>query len=59
LQDVRQQLAHENEELKLTIEKLLARLRGNRSERNIDDPDQLATTRPKRWSSSGRSSRSA
>lgn len=41
IQQSRQQLSQEVEELKLTITKLLERLRGHRSERFIDDPDQL------------------
>lgn len=40
LQGCREQLTQENEELKLTINKLLIRLRGNRSERMVDDPNQ-------------------
>lgn len=39
LQATREQLAQENSELNLTIQKLLARLRGHRSERH-DDPAQ-------------------
>ncbi len=39
LQSTREQLTQENSELNLTIQKLLARLRGHRSERH-DDPDQ-------------------
>jgi transposase len=41
LQGAREQLSQENEELKLTIKKLLARLYGNRRERHVDDPNQL------------------
>lgn len=41
IQQSRQQLSQENEELKLTIAKLLERLRGHRSERVIQDPNQL------------------
>jgi transposase len=41
LQGVREQLSQENEELKLTVKKLLARLYGNRRERHVDDPNQL------------------
>ena len=41
MQGVREQLSQENQELKLTIDKLLARLHGNRSERHVDDPNQL------------------
>ena len=40
LEASRQELSRENEELKLTIQKLLARLYGRRSERFID-PDQM------------------
>ncbi len=36
-----QQLSHENEELKLTIRKLLERLYGRRSERFVADPSQI------------------
>ncbi len=36
-----QQLAQENEELKLTVRKLMERLYGRRSERFIPDPDQI------------------
>jgi transposase len=36
-----QQLSQENEELKLTVRKLLERLYGRRSERFVADPDQL------------------
>jgi transposase len=39
VQSAREQLAQENVELNLTIQKLLARLRGQRSERH-EDPDQ-------------------
>ena len=39
LQSTREQLSQENVELNLTIQKLLARLRGHRSERH-DDPNQ-------------------
>ena len=41
LQGAREQLSQENQELKLTINKLLAQLRGNRSERHVDDPNQI------------------
>lgn len=41
LQDIREQLAQENEELKLTITKLLARLAGHRRERFTEDPKQM------------------
>lgn len=41
LEDSRQQLSQENEELKLTVRKLMERLYGRRSERFIADPDQL------------------
>lgn len=41
LQNARTQLSQENEELKLTITKLLARLEGHRRERVVCDPDQL------------------
>jgi transposase len=41
LHDVRQQLTQENDELKLTIQRLLARLYGRRSERLVEDPGQL------------------
>ena len=41
LEDSRQQLSQENEELKLTVRKLMDRLYGRRSERFIVDPDQL------------------
>mgnify|MGYP003338265080 CR=1 FL=1 len=37
----REQLAQENAELKLTVERLLARLYGRRSERVVDGPGQL------------------
>ncbi|HEX4150438.1 MAG TPA: IS66 family transposase [Pirellulales bacterium] len=40
LQATREQLSHENEELTLAIQKLLARLYGRRSERQADDPAQ-------------------
>ena len=40
LQNFRQQLSQENTELKLTVERLLARLYGRRSER-VEDADQL------------------
>ena len=40
LQGAREQLSQENAELKLTIERLLARLYGRRSER-VEDPHQL------------------
>jgi transposase len=42
LEDARQQLAQENDELKLTLRKLMDRLYGRRSERFIPDPDQLS-----------------
>lgn len=41
LQDSREELSRENAELKLTVERLLARLYGRRSERVVEDPDQL------------------
>ena len=41
LQDSRQQLTQENEELKLLIAKLMLRLQGHRSERLVVDPNQL------------------
>ena len=41
LQSVRQQLSQENEELLLTITKLLARLAGHQRERVVCDPNQL------------------
>jgi transposase len=41
MQQSREQLSQENEDLKLTIVKLLQRLQGHRSERVIDDPNQL------------------
>ncbi len=41
LQDSRQQLAQEVEELKLLVAKLILRLAGDRSERLADDPNQL------------------
>ena len=41
LQQVREQLAQDNETLKLTIEKLLRQLYGNRRERVTDDPNQM------------------
>lgn len=41
LQQSRENLTQENEELKLTINKLLLRLNGHRSERVIDDPNQM------------------
>ena len=41
LQDSRQQLTQEIEELKLLVTKLLLRLQGHRSERVADDPNQL------------------
>jgi transposase len=41
LQGAREQLSQENTELKLTIERLLARLYGRRSERLLEDPNQL------------------
>lgn len=41
LQEAREQLSQENQELKLTINKLLARLHGHRSERHLDDPNQM------------------
>lgn len=40
LHDGREKLTQEIEELKLTIEQLLRRLRGHRSERVVDDPNQ-------------------
>jgi transposase len=42
LADARQQLARENDELKLTVRKLLDRLYGRRSERFLVDPAQLS-----------------
>lgn len=42
LADARQQLARENDELKLTVRKLLDRLYGRRSERFVVDPAQLS-----------------
>ncbi len=41
LQEAQEQLARENAELKLTVERLLARLYGRRSERVVEAPDQL------------------
>ncbi len=41
LQDSRQQLTQEVEELKLLVAKLMLRLAGHRSERLADDPNQL------------------
>jgi transposase len=41
LEDSRQKLCEENDELKLTVRKLMDRLYGRRSERFIADPDQL------------------
>ena len=41
LEDSRQQLSQENEELQLTVRKLMDRLYGRRSERFLVDPDQL------------------
>lgn len=41
LEGSREQLSQENEELKLTVRKLLERLYGRRSERFVADPDQL------------------
>src|SRR5271167_135730 len=41
LHDHEVQLAQENEELKLTITRLLLQLRGHRRERFVDDPDQM------------------
>jgi len=41
LEDSRQQLTQENEELKLTVRKLMERLYGRRSERFTADPNQL------------------
>ena len=41
LASAREKLSQENEELKLTVEKLLARLYGNRSERFVDGEGQL------------------
>jgi transposase len=40
LQSSREQLAQQNEELNFTIQKLLARLYGQRSERHVVDPNQ-------------------
>lgn len=40
LQSSREQLAQQNEELNFTIQKLLARLYGQRSERHVIDPNQ-------------------
>lgn len=42
LADARQQLSQENDELKLTVRKLMDRLYGRRSERCVADPDQLS-----------------
>ncbi|HUG92284.1 MAG TPA: IS66 family transposase [Planctomycetaceae bacterium] len=42
LADARQRLAQENDELKLTVRKLLDRLYGRRSERFVVDPAQLS-----------------
>lgn len=41
LHGAREQLSQENAELKLTVERLLARLYGRRSERVVEDPNQL------------------
>ena len=41
LEDARQQFREENDELKLTVRKLMDRLYGRRSERFLVDPDQL------------------
>lgn len=41
LQQSREQLSNEVEELKLTVQKLLLRLNGHRPERVVDDPNQL------------------
>jgi len=41
LQEVRTELSQENEELKLTITKLILQLQGHRRERVIVDPNQL------------------
>ena len=41
VQHSREQLSQENAELKLTVERLLARLYGRRSERVVEDPNQL------------------
>lgn len=41
LDNARQELRQENDELKLTVRKLMDRLYGRRSERFIADPDQL------------------
>lgn len=41
LQAAREQLSRENDELSVTVKKLLAQLYGRRSERQIDDPGQL------------------
>lgn len=41
LEDSRQKLSQENDELKLTVRKLMDRLYGRRSERFVTDPDQL------------------
>lgn len=41
LHDSREHLARENAELKLTIDRLLARLFGRRSERLVENPNQL------------------
>jgi transposase len=41
LQNLREQLSQENEELKLTVTKLLEQLQGHRRERMVVDPNQL------------------
>jgi transposase len=41
LQAVREQLSRENDELSVTVKKLLAQLYGRRGERYVDDPAQL------------------
>jgi len=45
LAESREKLSQENEELKLTVRKLMDRLYGRRSERFIIDPDQLLLDR--------------
>lgn len=42
LEDSHQKLSQENDELKLTVRKLMDRLYGRRSERFVADPDQLS-----------------
>lgn len=42
LEDSRQKLSQENDELKLTVRKLMDQLYGRRSERFVADPDQLS-----------------